>query len=155
MGHQDRAGVRRHHGPVARLRAARGDTVGAVAALDLVPPTSRGYGEARRTRADVILAAAGTDLAALNQALGSVSSVRMDSVDRDTLNVRIYGQALDAVLLKAAPEGVRIGEVPAEKDALRAVLEKSYRSLAREAATREERIALVDRANEVRPWTLT
>ena len=79
----------------------------------------------------------------------------MDSVDRDTLNVRIYGQALDAVLLKAAPEGVRIGEVPAEKDALRAVLEKSYRSLAREAATREERIALVDRANEVRPWTLT
>ncbi|MBP6996899.1 MAG: protein kinase [Phycicoccus sp.] len=140
---------------LARLRAARGDTVGAVAALDLVPPTSRGYGEARRTRADVILAAAGTDLAALNQALGSVSSVRMDSVDRDTLNVRIYGQALDAVLLKAAPEGVRIGEVPAEKDALRAVLEKSYRSLAREAATREERIALVDRANEVRPWTLT
>ena len=44
---------------MARIRADSGDTDGAVAALDLVPPTSRGYGESRQLRAEVLLARRG------------------------------------------------------------------------------------------------
>ena len=40
-------------------------------------------------------------------------------------------------------------------DELRTALEERYRLLAREAATVEERIDLVNRANAVRTWSLT
>ena len=36
---------------LARLRGARGDVAGAVGALDLVPSTSRAFGDSRRLRA--------------------------------------------------------------------------------------------------------
>ena len=42
----------------------------------------------------------------------------------------------------------------AEEPALRDGLEAAYRELAGHATSREERIALVDRANAVRRWTL-
>ncbi len=139
---------------LARLRAARGDTTGAVAALDLVPPTSRGYGEARRTRAEVLLAGAGEDLDMLHQAMASVDSVRMDVAERERLVTRILGRALDIVTVKG-PQQVQVGQVPAYPAALRGALERSYRALAKEATTRDERIELVNRANQVREWSLT
>ena len=40
---------------MARMRADRKDIAGAVAALDLVPNTSRGYTESRQQRAEVLL----------------------------------------------------------------------------------------------------
>ena len=39
---------------LARIRGARGDVAGAVAALDLVPSTSRGFTDARRLRASYL-----------------------------------------------------------------------------------------------------
>ncbi len=71
---------------MARVRAASGDTAGAVRALDLVPSTSRGYPESRQLRADVLLAGAPDDLAVLDQALTSIASVRMDPGERAALH---------------------------------------------------------------------
>ena len=139
---------------IARLRAAAGDTQGAVRALDLVPSTSRGYGEARRLRADVLLAGSDKDLGALGEALTSVDGVRMDTVEREGLIARILEKAI-AIVGETGPQPVPIGPYAASDATLRTALEGSYRALAREAGTREERIALVDRANAVRPWTRT
>jgi serine/threonine-protein kinase PknG len=43
--------------------------------------------------------------------------------------------------------------VPLAEERLRERLSAVYRSLARQSVRREERVALVDRANQVRPWT--
>ena len=57
---RDRRDVRRAAAfGMARVRAQRQDTPGAVAALDMVPSTSRGYPESRQLRAEVLLAGGG------------------------------------------------------------------------------------------------
>lgn len=143
---------------MARVRAAGGDTAGAVRALDLVPSTSRGYPESRQLRADVLLAGAPDDLAVLDQALTSIASVRMDPGERQRYTVRILGHALDSVTRGAAVGAgaarPTIGGVEAREDALRDALENAYRELAREAHTLDSRVALVNQANAVRNKTL-
>ena len=143
---------------MARVRAAAGDTAGAVRALDLVPSTSRGYPESRQLRADVLLAGAPQDLAVLDQALTSIASVRMDPGERQRYTVRILSHALDSVS-KGGPGAssngsVTVGGVPAREEPLRDALENAYRALAREADTVEARVALVNQANAVRNRTL-
>ena len=86
---------------MARVRAGRQDTTGAVAALDLVPATSRGYPESRQLRADVLLAGSQVDLAVLDQALTSIESVRMDPAERARYTIRILTHALDVVRTSA------------------------------------------------------
>ncbi len=139
---------------LARLRAARGDTDGAVAALDLVPSTSRGYGESRRLRADYLLRGAHGDLRRLSEAFSSVEGVRMDPAERDTLIARILEEAL-AVVRVIGPQPDRIGPYDATERWLRAGLEERFRGLAREATTEQERVDHVNRANGIRNWSLT
>ena len=62
---------------MARIRAARGDVAGAVAALDLVPSTSRSFTEARRLRA-MQLYESGQGLPALAQAMDSLKGVSLE-----------------------------------------------------------------------------
>ncbi|WP_310530296.1 tetratricopeptide repeat protein [Nocardioides sp.] len=143
---------------MARVRAAGGDTAGAVRALDLVPSTSRGYPESRQLRADVLLAGAPDDLAVLDQALTSIASVRMDPGERQRYTVRILSHALESVTkggaVRAGAARPTIGGVEAREDALRDALESAYRALAREADTLDSRVALVNQANAVRNRTL-
>lgn len=145
---------------MARVRAARKDTPGAVAALDLVPLTSRGYPESRQLRADVLLAGSPGDLRVLDQALTSISSVRMDPAERQRYTVRILNHALDVVTgpggagRAGANGAVTVGGVPADETSLRDALENAYRILAREADDLETRVALVNQANAVRNRTL-
>lgn len=143
---------------MARVRAAAGDTAGAVRALDLVPSTSRGYPESRQLRADVLLAGAPDDLTVLDQALTSIASVRMDPAERQRYTVRILGHALDAVTKGGAtPAGAArptVGGVDAAEVPLRDALENAYRALAREADSLDARVTLVNQANAVRNKTL-
>ena len=139
---------------MARIRADSGDTDGAVAALDLVPPTSRGYGESRQLRAEVLLRGAGDDLTRLGAAMISVDGAGMEPYDRAKLSARILGHALEVVARKG-PGTVRIGSYEAKEPSLREGLEASYRVLAREAQDRDTQVLMVGRANSVRNWTLT
>jgi serine/threonine-protein kinase PknG len=139
---------------IARIRASRGDTDGAVAALDLVPPTSRGYGESRELRAEVLLRGAGDDLTRLSAAMTSVEGASLEPYQRAKLTTRILGHALEVVTRKG-PGTVRIGSYEAKEPSLRDGLEASYRVLAREAQDQDAKVLMVGRANAVRNWTLT
>lgn len=136
-----------------RIRRSLGDLDGAVAALDLVPPTSRAFVLARRLRAE-LLAGSGRGLPALSAALGSIDRVMIDPHDRARLAATVYTAALDEVLADGPQPSVRIGSCVATERDLRDGLEGAYRELAGYAPTREERVRLVDEANRVRRWTL-
>ena len=138
---------------VARTRAVRADTDGAVAALDLVAPTSRAFTEARHRRAG-LLAASGGGLPALAEAMTSVEDVGIDAQDRNRLTADVLRTALDLVLASGPQPAILIGGHAASEHALRDGLEGTYRRLAESASTRAERVALVDLANQVRRWTL-
>ncbi len=142
---------------MARVRAARGDTSGAVAALDQVPSSSRGYVESRQVRADVLLAARRHDLGLLDEAMRTVESVAMDPVTQRRYTVRILRDALEVVLAGGATSAqahATVGSHEATEPGLRAGLETTLRTLARDTPTLEERIDLVNQANAVRSWTL-
>jgi serine/threonine-protein kinase PknG len=126
---------------LARLRSARGDLDGALAALDLVPATNRGYIEARRQRAGM-LAASGRGL-----------PVTIEPVDRARLEANVLDVALRTVVAKGPDPSITVGGVPAKEGPLRERLESAYRRLASMADDADERIRLVDAANGVRRWT--
>ncbi|MFC0628879.1 serine/threonine-protein kinase [Kribbella deserti] len=137
---------------LAAIRAPR-DLDGAIAALDLVPPTNGAYIRARRQRAG-LLAASGRGLPALAAAMDSIGRLTIDPVDRARLAASVFRSALDEVLANGDRPDVRIADRVATEAELRDGLEHAYRELAVQAPTRQDRVALVDLANEVRGWTL-
>jgi serine/threonine-protein kinase PknG len=138
---------------LARIRGGRGDVDGAISALDLIPPTSRAYVEARQRRAG-LLAAAGRGLTALADALRSIESVTIDPLDRAQLRAQVLDAALTEVGRSGPQPQLRIGGLPAAEPQLRDGLEAAYRQLAALADSRSDRVRLVDSANNVRRWTL-
>jgi serine/threonine-protein kinase PknG len=140
---------------MARVRADRKDTRGAVAALDLVPNTSRGYTESRQQRAEVLLAGSAMDLAVLDQALRTIESSSVDGPTRQRYTVRILNEALPVVAKTPPRKGTNIGSVQASETHIRAGLENALRLLARDARDLDERVDLVNQANAVRNWSLT
>jgi len=138
---------------LARIRSGRGDLDGAIAALDLIPATSRAFVEARQRRAG-LLASAGRGLPGLADALNSIETITIDPVDRAQLRADVLSAALVEVARDGARPELRIGGLPAAEPELRDGLEAAYRQLAVLARTRPERVQLVDQANKVRRWTL-
>jgi serine/threonine-protein kinase PknG len=138
---------------IARIRSAQGDIGGAVAALDLVPSTSRSFTEARRLRT-VALYESDQGLDSLAQAMSSLQGVRLDPRDSAELTAKILEKALVAVQQGGPRTEVMIGAYPARDDALRDGLETTYRQLAGSETDDGRRYALVDKANSVRRWTL-
>ena len=137
---------------LSRIRSGRGDLDGAISALDLVPPTSRAFIQARRERAGQ-LAVSGRGLPALSEAMHSIESLTIDAQDRATLSAGVLDAALEEVRAKGSRPDILIAGVPAEETPLRQGLEAAYRKLAGYATTREDKVHLVDRANSVRGWT--
>ncbi|MBO3083361.1 serine/threonine-protein kinase [Cellulomonas fengjieae] len=137
---------------LARIRRARGDLAGALAALDLVTATRSSYVDARMMRAQLLAASSG-DLTALSDALASVQTVSIAPRVRAALRVDVLGSALAAVLEKGPSRTVQVGGVPAQEPDLRDALEAALRESATLSESHDERIALVDRANDVRRWT--
>ncbi|MHB8184570.1 MAG: serine/threonine-protein kinase [Dermatophilaceae bacterium] len=138
---------------LARIRSGRGDLDGAISALDLVPPTSRAFTQARRQRAGQ-LAASGRGLAALSEAMNSIESLTIDTKDRATLSATVLDAALREVRAKGARPSILIAGIPAAEPSLRSGLEAAYRELATYAKAREDKVRLVDLANSVRGWTM-
>ncbi len=141
---------------MARVRAERQDTAGAVAALDLVPHTSRGYTESRQLRAEVLLSGGVQDLAVLDQAMRTIEASSVDGQTRQRYTVRILNEALPVVTSGTKlPDGARIGSVAATEVGVRDGLENALRALARDTIDLHERVSLVNQANAVRNWSLT
>jgi serine/threonine-protein kinase PknG len=145
---------------LARAMLATGDRKGAVATLDSVPPSSNRYLDAQLAAIGVLVRGrTGRNLTAtdLNQAIGKAKALNLEGRQAEQCTT----QTLEAVLSWLQVERtVRLsqlrqvfGEPKSERD-LRTGLEAGYRSLARLSRDRNEKIRLVDRANEVRPRTL-
>lgn len=144
---------------LARCRLAEGDRAGAVATLESVPDTSSNHVAAQtaalRTRVcdrdpsehleDDLL-----------QASAHLEALPVEGEAYDRLAAELLGAALDWIRTGSAGASGRGGTVlgsELQERPLRFALERTFRSLARHVDATEERVALVDKANEVRPRT--
>jgi serine/threonine-protein kinase PknG len=149
----DRAYVSAGFG-LARVLLARGQRVEAVDVLQSVPETSNHHVTAQLAaiRARTGVTADGLTEQDLVGAAATLEGLDVDAERRAQVSRE---------LLEAAHAWVRVGRTGSgtvldcrltDQD-LRLGLERCYRTLARQAGTAQERFALVDRANEIRPRT--
>ncbi|WP_407655706.1 serine/threonine-protein kinase [Amycolatopsis rhabdoformis] len=146
---------------LARVYLAQGARAGAVEVLEMVPATSTHYIDAQ-------VAAIKIKTHAAEQARISEQDLLDASLRLERLNLDAERRTrLSAEVLEAAYDWLRApsAESPAETSKVlgyaleerdvRFGLERCYRTLARLAGTTEDRVALVDRANSIRPRTFT
>lgn len=136
---------------LARVLLACGDRARAVEVLLSVPDTSSQHLAAQIAAVRAQLGdCAAEDLVAAGERLHALD---IDVHSHTQLSAEVLEAAYDYVTRNQAAEG-KVLDCALSEHELRLGLEARYRTLARFAATPEERIALVDRANAVRPRTL-
>ncbi len=147
---------------LARCHDAGGDRKAAVAALGRIPQSSSLYLRSRVEAARVLVRSdparsererpAAEDLAAASTLVESLS---LQGRSRFLVSGEIFGAAVEQVRTRgvAASADTKILGQPMEEESLRLGLESSLRSMAR-FASGEERMRLVDEANQMRPRTL-
>ncbi|MBB2986288.1 serine/threonine-protein kinase [Terracoccus luteus] len=138
---------------LARVRGTRGDIDGAVSAYRLVPPQSSAYRTARAGLAE-LLTTANRGLPDLAEALRTLDDTSLTARRKAELTAQIYREALAGVETSGNKADVRIGEHAGTPTNLRLGLESALRELARRTPDLGERVALVDEANTVRPWSI-
>jgi len=142
---------------LARVRLAAGDRVGAVEVLSQVPETSTYHQAAQIGAIRALLSAtapAVVSVSDLTDAANRIQRLQLDAATLHTLTVEALLAGL-ALLAANVPTGSgRLLDHDLTDTGLRLGLEQSYRALARLSATQNERYALVDRANGIRPRTL-
>ena len=143
---------------LARCCLEGDDLDGAVAAYDRVPQTSTAWVAAQIGKARALTASSERteDAARLVSAGAILDGLTLEAIRHHRLAVEVLtvGLHLTSSASAAAPTEATVLGRPLTESGMRAGLETSYRALARHTATRAERIALVDRANQVRPRTL-
>jgi serine/threonine-protein kinase PknG len=141
---------------LARVREAQGDWRGAVAAYAAVAPTSSLHVEAQLALARTLIGGPREDRGVHDLARASevIEKLALDERRRAELAVELLEAALGLLQSgRVALDGrVVVLGLPLLEVPLRLGLERAYRVLA-VLATRQERIRLVDRANQVRPPT--
>lgn len=138
---------------LARIRRARGDEEGALAAYTLVPPTSRGYQDARAERAKLLMGR-GTDLADLSAAWDSIHDAQFDPQTTATLEVQVLDRAIEAAKKSRFSVTQKFGGKPATVRNLRTLQEQAYRNLAKWAPSDDDRREYLAEADAVRKWSL-
>jgi serine/threonine-protein kinase PknG len=145
---------------LARVTAALDDREGAVAALGRVPQSSTSYRLAQIALCAVHCAPLHDQLPGLQDLIASsttLDALEIESSVRLPLLLDLHTHALRMLLDGGIThrEGQLVGGAELTEHGQRSALERTYRSLARLARTEEERCALIDRANQCRPRTLT
>jgi serine/threonine-protein kinase PknG len=142
---------------LARVMLADGDRNGAVQVLSLVPDTSTHHQAAQIAAVRAQLSApdpATLSVRELTDASTRIQRLRLDVATRQTLTAEVLQAGLAMLQAGAATGDERLLDNDLTDTGLRRGLESSYRALARLAHTANERYALVDRANKIRPRTL-
>jgi serine/threonine-protein kinase PknG len=141
---------------LARCRSAAGDRKGAVRAYGQVPSSSATYQDAQVATART-LAAVGSKIAPaaeeLAGAAAAVERLQIDAAERTALTAEILERALSAMNAGqlASAEHITLFDRPLNERQLRLALEETYRLQARLADSSANRVALVDKANSIRP----
>ncbi|WP_216210862.1 serine/threonine-protein kinase [Amycolatopsis aidingensis] len=148
---------------LARVYLAQGGRAGAVEVLESIPVASTHHVDAQvaavkiKTRNGEQGQVAERDLV---QAAAQLERLSLDAERRARLSAEVLEAAHDwlrsanARGTQVTPGATVLGCALADRD-IRFGLERCYRSLARLAGSSDQRIELVDRANAVRPRTLT
>jgi serine/threonine-protein kinase PknG len=142
---------------LARVRLAAADRAGAVEVLTMVPETSSHYiaAQVAAVRARISVSdPADLSAADLADAGSRLQRLQLDAAVRHVVTTEVLRAGLTAVLSGMGAGNGRLLDCDLTETGLRHGIERGYRALARLAATRQDRFALVDRANEVRPRTL-
>ncbi|SFP71441.1 serine/threonine-protein kinase PknG [Amycolatopsis arida] len=149
---------------LARVYLAQGARAGAIEVLESIPPSSTHHVAAQvaAIKIKVRVGDDGRELAALSERDLVEASERLERLTLDPeRRARLSAEVLDVALHWVRAGGSRqhpgarvLGRELVERD-LRFGLERRYRELARLADDTDARIDLVDRANAVRPRTLT
>lgn len=135
---------------LSRIRSRREDRAGSLAALALVPVTSRGYPESQRQRAAELVASA-TDADGIAAAFAAVSAANLDARVATEYRAILLRRCLlltgQGVSIHRAGQNLR----PA---ALLDELAATYRELADLQTEASSRHQYLDLANSLRPWSL-
>ncbi len=143
---------------LARCRLARAKADEAVEALNRVPATSAAYYDAQvaaaRTLAGGGFSTRVPAMVELKAASDIVERLQLDATERASLSAEIFEQALVKVGTGTSQGGVsRLLGRPLTAEELQMGLHDVYREQARLATTAAEREELIDKANQVRPWS--
>ena len=140
----------------ARLLAHSGNHTQAIAVLDSIPNSSNHYTTAQVTAVGLLLASGQPPhFSQLRNAADRITVLDIPNDRRHMFVARILTGCLHRVGSDGPQPGTAILEHNLEEKALRLGLERTYRELARTTPGRSERIAYIDRANDIRPWTVT
>jgi serine/threonine-protein kinase PknG len=140
---------------LARCRIASGSQAGAVEAYERIPPTSSAYVDAQVAKVGALLDGGTATQEHVVTAAAVVEGLPLERERRARLTTEVLESALVLVQDNTfnANGQLVLGCALDEHD-VRLGLERAYRNLARLASSTNERIALVDRANGIRPRTL-
>jgi serine/threonine-protein kinase PknG len=136
---------------LARCRLATGDMAGALEAYGRVPRTHRAYDAAQMAAARTLI-----NTHQFAEAVRRLERLQLDDHDRAQLEVELIDAALTGLRsgkVKADPKQ-RVNGLPLLERPLRRGLEAAYRRLASLTPRDVDRFRLVDRANDVRPWSV-
>ena len=142
---------------LARALSARGDRRGAVAAYERIPHSSGAYQAAQIAEVELLLTdgAAGADLADVRRAAAIVEGLSLDHAQHDRVTVDILEAAHDAITRNGTamdPAQPVLGHAldrPLPAPGPRSRVPRCCPP----RPTSAGRIALVDQANRVRPWS--
>lgn len=138
---------------LARLRTARGDEQGAMDALELVPPTSRGYRDARQAYAR-LKTKNGTSIPDLSKAYAALEGADMDPKTAVSMRVQILERVLELMSRGGASPNESFAGQPATMRFLRPRLEAAYTELAKWSGDDQSRREFMGKADACRGWSL-
>jgi serine/threonine-protein kinase PknG len=142
---------------LARQRAREGDRAGAVAALDQVPTESAHFSVAAATAIEILLddrEPKDLDEQTLLDVGKRAAALTLESTEkRAAMRLKVFSAALDWLRAGNTSRTPRLLSADFDEAHIRIEMEKCYRELAHATPGTWERIALVEKANAIRPRT--
>jgi serine/threonine-protein kinase PknG len=152
----DRAYVSAAFG-LARQRVRAGDREGAISALDQVPADSAHFTAAGATAIEILLdgqTPESLDEKTLVDAGRRAAALNLESTTkRAMVRLSVLGAALGWLRAGNQNKAQLLLGAPFDEPSIRTGMERAYRELAHDASDVWERIALVEKANKIRPRT--
>ncbi len=142
---------------LARCRSRIADSSAVVEAFGLVPTSSAAHYDAQVATARALVSAnkGSPSVAQLQAASATIERLQLDASERATFSVEVYEQALEGIAEGSiAADATPLLGRELDERSLRLGLEQTYRTLARLSDSQHERVALVDKANRIRPRSL-
>ena len=145
---------------LARVSLRAGRRIEAIAALDAVPENSSQFVAAQLAAVQTVLSGSGvgeSELRAAGARVERLEQSKLDTATGHSIRATVLAAAVELISRPGAPaptvNGARLLGCPWAERELRLALEAHLRASARLVTDAHERVALVDRANTVRPQT--